>query len=121
MNVLSAPGEIFFRIFAASHLNEPHADRPLGFLLGFVFYLVLTLVAHWETNYSMVDRLRPWVKAHGSDCSWVTPSEPPALTLTGRLDMICWIVKKGEEFFLSAPFTVQSPRRPLILLRYPNA
>ena len=52
---MSAPGEIFFRIFAAAHLNESHADRPLSIWLGFVLYRVLTLVAHWETNYSMAD------------------------------------------------------------------
>ncbi len=61
MNVLSAPGEIFFRIFAAAHLNESQADRPPGFLLEFVFYLVLTPVAHWETNYSMADG-RTWAR-----------------------------------------------------------
>ncbi len=61
MNVLSAPGEIFFRIFAAAHLNESYADRPLSFLLGFDFYRVLTLVAHWETNYSMADG-RAWAR-----------------------------------------------------------
>ncbi len=55
MDVLRAPGEIFFRIFAAAHLNEPHADRPLSFCLGFVLYLVLTLVGHWEMNYNMAD------------------------------------------------------------------
>ncbi len=75
MDLLSAPGEVFFRIFAAAHLNESYADRPLSVLLGFDFYRVLTLVAHWETNYSMADG-RAFVLPHNSTTAQPREARP---------------------------------------------